>query len=221
MAAPRVDLYGIIHKMLRVELFQTASLIGTTNFADPQTRAETAALFGRTKAFLDEHGGHEDDFVEPSVREVNPDLAARLEKDHIGLDAQLESLVELLGQIEETEGEAAVGLGAQLHKGYSDFIVVYLTHMSCEETEVNETLWAHYTDDELVEIRGRLQGSIPPPRFAEWFALMVPAMNLQERIGVLTGIKLNAPPPIFDAMSGVAKEAIGEEAWAQVAGALP
>lgn len=221
MAAPRVDLYGIIHKMLRVEFFQTASLIGATNFADPQTRAETAALFGRTKAFLDEHGGHEDDFVEPSVREVNPDLAARLEKDHIGLDAQLESLAELLGQIEETEGEAAVGLGAQLHKGYSDFIGAYLMHMSCEETEVNETLWAHYTDDELAGIRGRLQGSIPPPRFAEWFALMVPAMNLQERIGVLTGMKLNAPPPVFDAMSGVAKEAIGEEAWGQVAGALP
>ncbi len=60
-----------------------------------------------------------------------------------------------------------------------------------------------------------------PPRFAEWFALMVPAMNLQEQIGVLTGMKLNAPPPVFDAMSGVAKEAIGEEAWAQVAGALP
>jgi hypothetical protein len=94
-------------------------------------------------------------------------------------------------------------------------------HMSCEETEVNETLWAHYTDDELADIRGRLQGSIPPPRFAEWFALMVPAMNLQERIGVLTGMKLNAPPPVFEAMSGVAKEAIGEEAWAQVAGALP
>jgi hypothetical protein len=117
MAAPRVDLYGVIHKMLRVELFQTASVIATTNFADLQTRAKTAVLFRRTKTFLDEHGGHEDTFVEPSVREVNPDLAARLERDHVGLDTQLEALAELLGRIEETEGEAAVGLGAQLHKG--------------------------------------------------------------------------------------------------------
>jgi hypothetical protein len=63
--------------------------------------------------------------------------------------------------------------------------------------------------------------SIPPPRFAEWFALMVPAMNLQERIGVLTGMKLNAPPPVFDAMSGIARQAMDDEAWHRVERALP
>ena len=104
MAAPRVDLYGIIHKVLRTELFQTATLVGNTNFADRQTRAATAARFRRTKAFLDEHSGHEDDFVEPAVREVNSDLSARLTKDHEGLDAQLGSLAELLDRIEEAEG---------------------------------------------------------------------------------------------------------------------
>jgi hypothetical protein len=168
-----------------------------------------------------EHGEHEDEFVEPSVRAADSDLATRIGRDHQKLDAHLHAMAEIVNRIEATEGDEAVGLGAQLHRSFSDFTGVYLVHMSCEETEVNEALWGAYTDDELAGVRGRLQASIPPPRFAQWFALMVPAMNVQERIGVLTGMKLHAPPPVFDMLSGVARSALSEEAYAEVERALP
>jgi hypothetical protein len=62
-------------------------------------------------------------------------------------------------------------------------------------------------------MRGRLQASIPPPRFGEWMEIMLPAMNIDERTGMLAGMKANAPPPVFDAVSAVAARVLGTAAW--------
>ena len=59
MTAPRVDLYGIIHKTLRVELFETGARLARTNFADPDERGALIAAFNETMGFIEEHGGHE------------------------------------------------------------------------------------------------------------------------------------------------------------------
>ena len=50
---------------------------------------------------------------------------------------------------------------------------------------------------------------------------MMPAMNHQERVGMLTGIKLGAPAPAFEALSGLAREVLGEQIWSEVASELP
>jgi hypothetical protein len=221
MTQPRVDLFGIIHKMVRTELFSTASLIARTNFAGADDRGSTLAAFETTMGFLDEHAVHEDTYVLPALQAADAALAQKIADEHAVLDGQCKAMKDLAANLSNAEGDAAVPLGAQLHRAFSDFCGAYLSHLSVEEGAVNEALWAKFTDDELANVRAELQGSIPPPRFAEWFALMVPAMNLQERIGVLTGMKMNAPPPVFEAMSGVARKSIGEDAWAKVAAALP
>ena len=221
MTAPRVDLYGIIHKMIRAELFNTAALIARTNFASAEERGHALETLGTTMGFLDEHNGHEDNYVAPALQAANADLAAQVAAEHVALDGQCKCIAEVMENLGGAEGDAAVGAGALLHRAFSEFCGAYLTHLSVEEGAVNAALWAKYSDEELVQIRTELQGSIPPPRFAQWFARMVPAMNLQERVGVLTGMKMNAPPPVFEAMSGVAKEAIGADAWAEVEAALP
>ena len=221
MTMPRVDLYGIIHKTLRTLLFDLSNRLASTNFADVGQRDALIGTLERAMGFISEHGTHEDTFVDPCLKAANAELAAKVETTHQALNRRCDTIAGLAAELKGAEGDAAVGLGAMLHRSYTDFLAAYLTHMASEEGEINDAPWAKYSDDELAQVRTELQGSIPPPRFAEWFALMVPAMNLQERIGVLGGMKMGAPPPVFQAMSGVAKQAIGDEAWAEVAAGLP
>jgi len=218
---PRVYLYGIIHKTLRVELFDTCNKIASANFTDPGEREEVVRAIQCTMSFVDEHGVHEDTFVEPAVRSVNADLANRVRADHEALDPGTKLLLGLVSELSGTEGMMAVAIGARLHGQYCSFLGEYLTHMSVEENQVNEALWSAYTDEELAGLRTELQGSLPPQRFAELVALMVPAMNLQERIGVLGGMEMGAPPAVFEALSAIAQNALGEAGWAEVAKELP
>ena len=221
MSMPRVDLFAVIHKMLRVAIFDTATLIARADFSSAEERQAVLNKFTETFGFLHEHHQHEDNHVLAVVQKIDPALAKRIEEDHQSLDQSLQEVKELASSLEGAEGESALALGAKLHLAFSVFLGGYLSHMATEEVDVNAALWTHLNDEELAGIRAELQGAIPPQRFAEWFAYMVPAMNLQERIGVLTGIKLNAPAAAFDALGGVAQAALGESEWKQVASSLP
>lgn len=221
MTAPRVDLFAVIHKMLRVSIFDTASLIAKADFTSEAQRAEVFEKFDETLTFLREHHAHEDAYITPVVAKLDAELAARIESDHEVLEQSLETLNSITSKLREANAGSALPLGAELHLAFSVFIGDYLQHMACEEVELNAALWKHLSDDALAAIRAELQGSIAPARFAEWFAYMVPAMNLHEQVGVLTGIKLNAPPIAFETLGGVARSALGEERWKQVESSLP
>ena len=221
MDAPRVDLYTVIHKMLRAELFAAAQMIASTNFADSTARAALVAKLRETMGFIEEHGEHEDGFVDPVLAKCGPELAAHVQASHEKLNADGAKILGMVAEIEAAEGAAAVGLGAGLHAVFSAFLGEYLSHMAVEEGPVNQCLWDHHSDDELAAVRGALQGSIPPPRFAQFFVKMMPSMNHQERVGMLTGMKLGAPPPVFEALSGLAQQALGDEGWSEIARELP
>jgi hypothetical protein len=45
---------------------------------------------------------------------------------------------------------------------------------------------------------------------------MLPAMNVEERAGMLGGMKAGAPPPAFRAAVDVAKRVLGQSAWSAV-----
>jgi len=220
MSMPRVDLYGVIHKTLRHELFSTSRTLATTDFSNPADRDAAAAQLRETLGFIDEHGHHEERFVDQAVRQADPALADRIGAQHEDLDEQGRRLSAMLDEVVSAGPEQAVGLGATLHQAYSAYLGAYLQHMSMEEAEANACLWSAYSDEELGAIRGRLQGSIPPERFAQWFVLMVPAMNLQERVGVLSGMKLVVPPEVYETMCTLARSSLSDHAWQEVSSRL-
>ena len=50
----------------------------------------------------------------------------------------------------------------------------------------------------LLEIHGEILGSIPPEAMARSLALMLPAMNLDDRTELLGGMRASAPAAAFD-----------------------
>jgi hypothetical protein len=56
----------------------------------------------------------------------------------------------------------------------------------------------------VAEIHGAIIGSIPPDEMAQSLALMLPAMNVDNRTELLGGMKANAPAEVFEGVWGLA-----------------
>jgi hypothetical protein len=210
----RPSLYNEIHKGLRSTLF---SLLVDTGNTSSRDEAGLAALHDRFKALrsmLDEHAGHEDKWVEPLIAKARPELAAEISSAHTEIDAMLdgvEAAYDRLTNVGEDGRDAAVSAAYLTLAG---FVGAYISHMSLEEDVVMPALWEVLSDEEILNVSAQLRGSIPPPRMAEYLSVMLPAMNLQERTAMLSGMKQAAPPEAFQGVVGLAEQVLAADDFA-------
>jgi hypothetical protein len=207
---PRVDLYVTVHKGIRARLFDLCVELARCDFSQRAELDIALTAYRRTVAFLHEHHQHEDEHVSPAMAALSPEILATVQKQHGTADAALAELDVLAAACAGADPRAA---GGALLARYQQFLVDYLEHMQHEETVVLPAMWARYSDAELGAIRGRIQASIPPQRFAEWMEILLPAMNVDERAGMLGGMKAHAPAPVFEAVSSVAARVLGGASW--------
>lgn len=215
----RHDMYTAVHKGLRAQLFDTAAKLSRCDFSDALARGEVLAQVRTTLAFLDEHAGHEDGFVEPLLAEANPQLARRVADAHERVEQGGAMVEGLVTAIEAADADVAMGRGPELCHAFNVVLSQHVEHMNEEETLANAALWQAFSDEKLLEVHGALLGSIAPPRFAEWMALMLPALSHQERVGMLAGMKQDAPPEAFQSMMSLGRQVVGEP-WGAVEAAL-
>ena len=94
-ATVTIDLYRDIHKGIRAELF---AVTGAAGSVDPADRAARAALAERVMNITDilvGHAEHEDAHIQPLLEVHLPELAAKVETDHVELEARMVFLNEL------------------------------------------------------------------------------------------------------------------------------
>jgi hypothetical protein len=178
---PRVDLFTTIHKGIRVLLFDISTEAARIDLASCIAVDGLVERIHRTIAFLDEHAHHEDTHVIPAVKLVASELATSLGIEHRVLDAIQTQVAVCADGLACADIEGRGPVGAQLSRLLNRLTAAQLSHMHREETEVNEVLWAAYEDADLTAIRGRLVGSIPRDRYAEWMTMIAPALNPVER----------------------------------------
>ena len=81
---------------------------------------------------------------------------------------------------------------ARTHRLYlelASFTSAYLEHQDVEERVVMPALEAAIGVESTIAIHGAIVGSIPPDEMAQSLALMLPAMNIDERTALLGGIR--------------------------------
>lgn len=219
MNQPRHDLYTAIHKALRSRLFQTVSMVESCDFSEPAERDAALTHVRDTLAFLEEHAGHEDEFVMPRIANANASLAERLEAAHARVEQSGANVAGLVAAIAAASPEVAVGRGPELCHAVNVLVSEHFEHMNEEETLANATLWQAHSDDELRQLQGELQATIPPERMGQWMSIMLPALNVHERIGVMTGMKAGAPPEAFQGIMGLGRQVVGSD-WQVVEAAV-
>jgi phytoene dehydrogenase-like protein len=205
---PAVDLYRDIHKGIRAELFAVTSTAGSI---DPSNRCDRAALADHVTsvaAVLESHAHHEDAVIDPVLERHLPDLASEINDDHERLERMFASITDLANVVVDVVPGEQRRLLQLLHLDLARFTSSYLGHIDLEERVVMQRLPELLGIDEIAAMHGAIVGSIPPDEMARSLAFMLPAMNIDDRVELLGGVRRAAPPEAFDATLGLARSVL-------------
>lgn len=209
------DLYKNIHKAIRAELFGLTAEAGALDPSDDDARGALAARVARAVRLLVSHAEHEDEHMQDAILRHVPLLGQRVEAEHVALDGRMLGL----GSLANAAADARAGDAAsrRLHALYlelASFTSGYLAHIDMEERQIMPALCAAVPVPELVAIHDRIVGSIPPPEMAESLALMLPAVNVEDRVEMLGGMRMGAPAEVFAGVVGLAQSVLPEADFA-------
>ena len=81
---------------------------------------------------------------------------------------------------------------------------MYLAHQDVEERLVLPALERAIGPEAVEDIHRAIVSSIPPDQMARSLAVMLPAMNIDNRADMLGGMRAGAPAQIFEGVWGLA-----------------
>jgi len=204
----RYDLYGPIHKAIRLSSSRVLTSLGQLDVRDPR---EVAEVLGSLRAHLllaDEHLEHEDRVLSAPIAEAAPALAASLGLEHGDHRAAFEEMEALARTVETAADADRYAAARQLYLRFSTYFADDLEHMAREEQAVTSALHARFTDAELMAFEHEIVSQIPAERQPVYHALMIPGMNPSERAGFLRGIQAGAPAEVYEMVSAVARQVL-------------
>lgn len=197
------DLYRNIHKGIRAELFAITERAGNVDPSDAADKAALAAHIRAVVELLTSHAGHEDGHIQPVLERHLPDLAAQVETDHERLEARIGLLAEQAADIVESPGDPRWN-AHRLYVELASFSSSYLVHQDLEERVIMPSLEEAIGAEAGFAIHQAIVGSIPPAEMAKSLAVMLPAMNVDDRVEMLGGIRAGAPAEVFQGVWGLA-----------------
>lgn len=219
-AAPRLDLYGPVHKGLRAFMFDTLGRLGRCDADDPAEFERTLAALRTLLWICESHLAHENAFVHEAMDARRPGSSRATADDHVEHE---QAIAALRGLLDETAA-APAGLRARaLYRLYlrtARFVAENLEHMEIEETHNTRMLHDAYDDGELAAIHDRILAAIPPAEGAVFERWILGAVSHPERVGMLTGMRQHAPAPVFDAAIATCRDVLAPNDWAKLAKAL-
>jgi hypothetical protein len=203
------DLYRDIHKGIRSELF---ALVGNAGRVDPANACDVDAIAGHLRQTVDllvSHAHHEDGVIQPALEVHAPHLADRIAEDHEALEARMDFLVALAGDL-STSGSRR----AAVHELYIEtaaFTGAYLLHQDVEEREVSQALEAALGVEGILGLHGAIISGMPPHELIGGLAVMFPAMNVDDRTDILGGMRATAPAEAFEGVWSLAKSVLSAD----------
>jgi hypothetical protein len=202
-----------VHKGLRRALFSLSEAAGAVDPSDMEGRRVFAARFGEIDRLLAHHHEHENGGALGALIEaVAPQFVDELQARH---ERVVEDLVTLRGMV--TAFSHGHDIADQLYDRITAFVIDYLGHMAFEEGQVMPALSARATFEELLTIEIGIRSAIAPSNMVVFMRWMLPAMNPEERLNMLGGMQVGAPPEVFDTFWATAARVLTKDQLAFVA----
>jgi hypothetical protein len=214
------DLYRDIHKGIRTELFELTADAGRLDPADDCGVVALAAQVRSVATFLVQHAAHEDGAIQPVLEVELPALAATMAEAHEDLERRLTFVVGLADLACAAESPARRSRLHELYVELAAFTSAYLQHQDDEERLVMPAIEAAIGVDAVIGVHAAIIGAIPPPELAASLAVMLPAMNVDDRTELFAGMRAGAPAEAFAAMWSLAVSVLETEDHRAVASRL-
>ena len=207
------DFYKDIHKGIRYSLFRTTADAGSVDPSDAEARADVVEQVRTIAHLLDSHAEHENTFIVPALEIHAPELAEVIRVVHPELDRRVEDLRDLAAEVHVTGGSRARAAVHSLYLELASFTSAYLEHQHFEERTCMYALADAMAVDDLAGIEHAIIASIPPDEMASSLSVMLPAMNVDDRVELLVGIREGAPLKVFAGVCALAESVLTPEAW--------
>jgi hypothetical protein len=192
----RFDLYSVVHKAQRKNLYELSVKIGRADFQDA---TQVTAIKGEIKTLLTrlrKHAHHEETFVHPLFHQIGTH-GNTIEAEHRDLELIFEALEKCL----DTENQS------ELYTRFNRFLTAYLTHIDAEETAQKDILWKHYDDAALLEVMKKFNANRTLDESLEDLEYMFPSLSPQEIQGILGSMKGSVPNTVYETVSAMAQKA--------------
>jgi hemerythrin-like domain-containing protein len=201
----RFNTFNMIHKALRALLYDTALTLQQTYFGNEEEAKTALRKVETVIAQFEQHAHHEDNFVLPMITAYEAELVEEFEKEHVEDHRIGEQLVHLVNIFRAAQGEEErLVAGSGVAKAFMDFMVFNLQHMAKEESVLNPVLWTYYSDEQLLQMNGRIVASIPATEKAVSSQWMMRGISNREAIQWLKAVKQQAPEHEFQMLWALA-----------------
>lgn len=217
---PREDIYAAIHKALRAFMADTLLSLGRVDVDDAEELERVTGQVVDLVDFCLSHLQHENAFVHPAIEACAAGASAAIAHDHVDHQQEIAELRSAALALRQLEAALRPAAAHGLYRALAVFVADNMLHMNVEEAAHNAVLWSCYTDAELHAIHDALVASIPPQELMLGLRWMVPFMTPRERLGLLAGIRAQAPAPAFAAILDVVRPHLGDRGWSKLARGL-
>ena len=192
----RVNIYGFPHKGIRYGLGKLSFKIGSLILDDAEELNACKEIANDLSELLSLHLHAEEDYVTPPLEAKVPGSTDHNHEDHIKMEQMEHEMKEAVDTLLATPNQMNLNLA---YDSVNLFIREYYRHMSEEENEINEMIWAHFSDAEILGWQGQILSKLTPDQFFKWFKYIIPALSPLEQSIMLGGFKQNAPKEVFAA----------------------
>ena len=198
------DVYRDIHKGIRSYLFSVVSEAGSIDPSDRTSRSALAQRVSSLASLLESHAEHEDGFFQPVIEVHQPRLAEIVATDHARFEVRFRDITEMALLLGDGPRDARF-VTQQLYLELASFTGAYLQHQDLEERVVMPAIEAAIGADARARDRRRPSWRASrPTRWPTSLAVMLPAMNVDDRSELLGGIQAGAPAEVFAGVWGLA-----------------
>lgn len=201
------------HNGLRNVISKFSLRLGNTDYTNPSALQSLKDLGDEMFTLLNDHVHTENEHTLKHLEERVPGASAHDRDDHEKLEAIQN---DLQMQLQKLTGKESPD---EIHVFYLQFALFqseYLEHINEEETVTEALLQKHFTDEELIQHRMDIMKKLSPAILTLWLKYVVPAQRVDESIGMLVGLKTNAPEHFFKEVMSTIKNEMEKELYQEL-----
>ena len=212
----RYNIFNEIHKALRGMLYDTALSLQMTDFHVHEEAATSIEKLELVLSILRVHAKDEAGFILPVVRRFDAHLASVFETEQVKSEICCERVRSLINNYHHASSRLKEEAGEEIFKAYNELIAFTLLLMNREETELNQVLWKHFSDDELLRISKDILANIPPEINYIESNWMLRCTSNAEVIAWMLKIKEHAPQFVFESILELAERVLCDKRWQKI-----
>jgi hypothetical protein len=213
----RYNIFKPVHKGLRALLYDTALILQQTEFTDASQAGAAMDKISLVLKLFESHAYLQDYFILPTIEKFDKPLVNEFRKEQEFARHLVNGINNLVEMFEtcHTNRERNIA-GSAITKAYMDFMIFNLKEMAKEESLLNESLWRHFSNRELLLMEQEIIESIPASEMAVYGKWMIKGMSDSELVRWFGKLKNSAPEYLYNNLLTLTEMELPSSRWNKI-----